>query len=93
MALDQFAPNQYRLTVGADDTEDGIAIFVGDEAFARVSISAAGIAVGDGTEAPVVPVDTPSAAAEDDGTYLLLATVTDGAAVYTFVDSADYVNA
>lgn len=54
MALDQVAPNDFRLTVGVDDTDDGISLFVVGEEFARVSITSAGVAVGDGTEAPTL---------------------------------------
>jgi hypothetical protein len=86
MPLTEVAPNQYELSVGADDTDDGISIVVAGEDFPRVQLTSAGVLSGDGSAAPV-------AAQEEDGTYLLLATVTDGVAVYTLVDSTDYVNA
>lgn len=54
MALVERTPNEFRLTVSADDTDDGISLFVVGEEFARVSITSAGVAVGDGTEEPTL---------------------------------------
>jgi hypothetical protein len=52
--LQQTGPNTHVLTVGADDDTDGISLFVTGEDFPRVSITSAGVAVGDGTEAPTL---------------------------------------
>lgn len=54
MPLSQTGPNTYVLEVGADDTTDGISLAVEGEDFPRVSITSAGVAVGDGTEAPTL---------------------------------------
>lgn len=40
--------------VGADDTDNGITLSVVGEEFPRVQITSAGVAVGDGTEAPTL---------------------------------------
>lgn len=42
--------------VGADDTDDGISLVVVGEDFPRVTITSAGVAVGDGSQAPSVIV-------------------------------------
>lgn len=42
------------LSVGADDTDDGLFVQVVGEDHPRVSITSAGVAVGDGTEAPTL---------------------------------------
>lgn len=54
MALQEATPNALTLTVGADDTEDGLSLFVVGEEFPRVQITSAGVAVGDGTEEPTL---------------------------------------
>jgi hypothetical protein len=42
--------------VGADDTDDGISLVVVGEDFPRVTITSAGVAVGDGSQAPSIIV-------------------------------------
>lgn len=54
MPLSQTGANTYVLTVGADDDLDGISLVVAGEDYPRVSITSAGVAVGDGSEAPVL---------------------------------------
>lgn len=93
MALTEVSPNEYLIEVGADDTDDGIHIAVAGDAFPRVSITSAGIAVGDGSVAPVIAPSAPDPADFADGDYLMLVSVTDGVATTDFVDAADYVNA
>jgi hypothetical protein len=93
MPLSQTGPNTYVLSVGSDDDTDGISIVVAGEDFPRVQLTSAGVLSGDGSVAPVAPQGAVDPAEETDGTYLLLATVTDGVAVYTLVDSTDYENA
>jgi hypothetical protein len=85
MPLTEVAPNQYELSVGADDTDDGISIVVAGEDFPRVQLTSAGVLSGDGSAAPVAAQAAVDPAEDEDGTYLLL--------VYTLVDSTDYVNA
>lgn len=93
MPLSQTGPNTYVLSVGADDDTDGISVVVAGEAFPRVQLTSAGVLSGDGTAAPVAAQAAVDPAEEDDGEYLLLATVTDGVAVYTLVAAAGYENA
>lgn len=93
MALVETSPGHFTVTGGSFDTDHGIHITVAGDAFPRVSVTAAGVAVGDGTAAPFVPASAPDVAAEADGDYLVVVTVTDGVATTALADAADYVNA
>lgn len=93
MSLREVTPNAYELAVSEFDTDDGISIKVVGEAFPRVSISSAGVSVGDGTAAPAAQPPLDTVAAEADGDYVLVATVVDNEATFAWVDAADYVNA
>jgi hypothetical protein len=85
MPIAEVEPGRFVIEVGGFDTDDGIHIFVADEAFPRV-------ATGDGSVAPFTAPSAPDPADFADGDYLMLVTVTNGVAVTDFVDAADYVN-
>jgi hypothetical protein len=92
MPIAEVEPGRFVIEVGGFDTDDGIHIFVADEAFPRLSVTAAGVATGDGSVAPFTAPSAPDPADFADGDYLMLVTVTNGVAVTDFVDAADYVN-